>query len=272
MPYEFTITPCIHINGPHMEHPVFVPPESLIDIDGHGRFIHVANKLVSSVQLFADKNVRGERIMSKTDIITEITRRRDEKVEAMVGRLTFLEKTLLDNKSSRKRDVLYRKRKRVECPPVIEVDCPRRLGSDDGTYQMIVKGTLRKNAPLYISLTSDNLEYVREWVDHQLKEGSKKRVRVSKNVQPKDIEVDHRVGEYSEFVPNHIGAEAEADTDIAVDIEEERVIEDEPTDSDGVDNGEDEPIDSDGVDNGEEGDKKSPPRRRDLRDYFGRAS
>ena len=90
-------------------------------------------------------------------------------------------------------------------------------------------------------------------------EGSKKRVRVSKNVQPKDIEVDHRVGEYSELVPNDIGAEAEADTDIAVDIEEERVIEDEP-------------IDSDGVDNGEEGDKKSPPRRRDLRDYFGRAS
>ena len=63
-----------------MKHAVFVKSAD-IKVKSFGRFLHVSNTRTSSIQLFAEKSVRGERIMSKTDILNEITRRRNDMIE-----------------------------------------------------------------------------------------------------------------------------------------------------------------------------------------------
>ena len=185
---EFAFNRCIKVIGhgpgwPDQRKAVIIEQQHLKEHGGHTYF-HVGAKQFHCMSLFTGVTSKNDtRPMSKTDIVNEITTRRNETIDGIIDKaksklgvggaastFDFLAKATISNYQ-------YRAvRLTLQRPDAIDVACPT-IGQGGAPYQMKVLGTCRKNDPLYVELTSKNIEYFREWCEYQIRDGAIKRKR-----------------------------------------------------------------------------------------------
>ena len=247
MPFEFDFANCIEVAGAHMKHPIYIPAKD-IKVPPQGKFIHVSNVAKHCIQLFAGEWEQGQRPMSKTDIICELTRRRNEIIDGILDDAISLKSEALSvfasfDKKTKNRNYTHKK-KTVTVPDTIEVVCPDLPGGLNG-HRMIVIGTLNRNAPLYVEMTSCNLAYLKAFVEYQRREGATKRRKVRK-IKPEGSTKRRKIAKNKPDESIEVVAELAAD--IAGDIVAE-VVNDNEEEAADIENGMDK---EDDIDNEEE--------------------
>ena len=228
---EFAFNRCIKVIGhgpgwPDQRKAVIIEQQHLKEHGGHTYF-HVGAKQFHCMSLFTGVTSKNDtRPMSKTDIVNEITTRRNETIDGIidnaktklgVGGATstfdFLAHTGISNYQMRA------VRLTLQRPESIDVACPT-IGQGGATYQMKVLGTCRKCDPLYVELTSKNIEYFREWCEYQISDGAIKRRRPLKKTSKSKPKKRSRPTKKDD-VEEDVDVEGlEADVEEADDIEE----------------------------------------------------
>ncbi len=161
------------ISGPGLTSPVIVPKGD-VKKEGDAMYIHVTGKPWWANRVFGSSASKTERILSRTDVIEQLTSLRQEKLNAIVAEKQPAEQLPIFE-GYKKQKVIVGK---VDVPATVTINTPSIGGV--GSIAMTCLMSHKCNAPLFVELNVANVTYMRSACVWQIEHMGLKRGRAPK--------------------------------------------------------------------------------------------
>ena len=182
-PNPISIDTAVVVSGGEMKRRVVISMVHIKKEDGM-MFLHCSAKQGYMYQLILDRHLTKERHLSRTDVVDQLRRLRNDRVVEIQLASRQMRLVLFPSKanfSARHRQVkACRERKAaLQTLDAVGTITTPRIGKAERIVMKVLLSYMH-NAPLYIELNADNIEYIRAACQAQLDEGCIKRNRDAK--------------------------------------------------------------------------------------------
>jgi len=186
----------IQVSGGGLKRPLIIPSDQ-IECEGGAKFIKLSQKHWYASTLYGDATTHKERILSKTNLFQQLAQLRNENINECVCRYRA-EKRITKDRNHR-----LSIEERIQLPSTTTIEAPS-IGDVTGITMKVIASS-KMNSPVFMELTSTNIDYVRKACLWQIN-----------NYKPprKDFEIDDIDDAKDDGEVDHRGVEDDGDVNV----------------------------------------------------------